>query len=186
MRCLGLDLGTKTLGLAMSDKTNFIASPFKVLRWDGEDYELLFKELDSIIKDNNITDLVLGLPKNMNNTLGFAAERSLKFKDALENRYGMEVILTQKDGLKVVSTVKTVKPDVLLAEIFMPNLDILGVLVASGLCGSRNEARRAVEQGGVTVNEEKVTDLKLAFTPDELKEGIIVKRGKKNFRRVLM
>ena len=93
MRCLGLDLGTKTLGLAMSDKTNFIASPYRVLRWDGEDYELLFKDLDIIIKDNNITDLVLGLPKNMNNTLGFAAERSLKFKDALESRYNMEVHL---------------------------------------------------------------------------------------------
>ena len=91
MRCLGLDLGTKTLGLAMSDKTNFIASPYRVLRWDGEDYELLFKDLDIIIKDNNITDLVLGLPKNMNNTLGFAAERSLKFKEALESRYNMEV-----------------------------------------------------------------------------------------------
>ena len=91
MRCLGLDLGTKTLGLAMSDKTNFIASPYRVLRWDGEDYELLFKDLDIIIKDNNITDLVLGLPKNMNNTLGFAAERSLKFKEALEGRYNMEV-----------------------------------------------------------------------------------------------
>ena len=65
-------------------------------------------------------------------------------------------------------------------------IDILGVLVASGLCGSRNEARRAVEQGGVTVNDEKVTDLKTAFSPEELKEGVIVKRGKKNFRRVLM
>ncbi len=91
MRCLGLDLGTKTLGLAMSDKTNFIASPYRVLRWDGEDYGLLFKDLDIIIKDNSITDLVLGLPKNMNNTLGFAAERSLKFKEALEGRYNMEV-----------------------------------------------------------------------------------------------
>ena len=91
MRCLGLDLGTKTLGLAMSDKTNFIASPYRVLRWDGEDYELLFKDLDIIIKDNSITDLVLGLPKNMNNTLGFAAERSLKFKEALESRYNIEV-----------------------------------------------------------------------------------------------
>ena len=93
MRCLGLDLGTKTLGLAMSDKSNMIASPYKVLRWDGENYELLFNELDLIIKENNITDLVLGLPKNMNNTLGFAAERSLKFKDALEARYNMDVKL---------------------------------------------------------------------------------------------
>ena len=93
MRCLGLDLGTKTLGLALSDKSNLIASPYKVLRWDGENYELLFKELDLIIKEHEITDLVLGLPKNMNNTLGFAAERSLKFKEALESRYKMDVNL---------------------------------------------------------------------------------------------
>ena len=83
MRCLGLDLGTKTLGLAISDKSNMIASPYKVLRWDGEDYNILFNDLDIIIKENEITDLVLGLPKNMNNSLGFAAERSLKFKEAL-------------------------------------------------------------------------------------------------------
>ena len=59
MRCLGLDLGTKTLGLAISDKSNMIASPYKVLHWDGEDYEPLLTELDLIIKDNAITDLVL-------------------------------------------------------------------------------------------------------------------------------
>lgn len=93
MRCLGLDLGTKTLGLALSDRSNTIASPYKVLHWDGEDYILLFKELDSIIVENAITDLVLGLPKNMNNTLGFAAERSLKFKSALEERYSLPVTL---------------------------------------------------------------------------------------------
>ncbi len=93
MRCLGMDLGTKTLGLAMSDKSNMIASPYKVLRWDGENYEMLFAELDLIIKDNLITDLVLGLPKNMNNTLGFAAERSLNFKEALEIRYNMSVTM---------------------------------------------------------------------------------------------
>lgn len=93
MRCLGLDLGTKTLGLAISDKSNMIASPYKVLRWDGEDYNILFNDLDIIIKENEITDLVLGLPKNMNNTLGFAAERSLKFKEALEERYKLEVTL---------------------------------------------------------------------------------------------
>lgn len=93
MRCLGLDLGTKTLGIAISDKMNIISSPYSVLHWDGEDYNLLFNELDKIIKNNEITDLVLGLPKNMNNTLGFAAERSLAFKDALEKRYNLEVKL---------------------------------------------------------------------------------------------
>lgn len=96
MRCLGLDLGTKTLGLALSDKTNTIATPYRVLHWDGEDYNILFNELDNIIRDNEITDLVLGLPKNMNNTLGFAAERSIKFKDELEKKYNLKVSLVDE------------------------------------------------------------------------------------------
>ena len=112
MRCLGLDLGTRTLGLAMSDKSNMIASPYKVLRWDGEDYELLFKDLDSIIKDNTITDLVLGLPKNMNNTLGFAAERSLKFKSALEKRYKLKVTLIDERLSTVEATNYLLEADV--------------------------------------------------------------------------
>jgi len=96
MRCLGLDLGTKTLGLAISDKSNIIASPLKVLRYNNDDYNELFKELDIIIKQNDITTLVLGLPKNMNNSLGFAAERSMKFKTALEERYKLPVELVDE------------------------------------------------------------------------------------------
>ena len=66
-------------------------------------------------------------------------------------------------------------------------IDILGVLTASGLTASRSEARRAVEQGGVTVEGEKITDTRTMYTPDSFKgEGIVVKRGKKNFRRVVM
>ena len=93
MRSLGLDLGTRSLGLAISDKTNSIANPYKVLRWDGEDYNILFKELDKIITEKEIGIFVLGLPKNMNNTMGFASQRSLDFKKALEDRYKMEVVL---------------------------------------------------------------------------------------------
>ncbi len=66
-------------------------------------------------------------------------------------------------------------------------IDILGVLAASGLTASRSEARRAVEQGGVTVDGEKVSDIKTCYTPDRFSgEGIIVKRGKKNFKRIIM
>lgn len=65
-------------------------------------------------------------------------------------------------------------------------IDILGVLASSGLCASRSEARRAVEQGGVTMGNEKVTDVKKCFEPAEFAgEGIIVKRGKKNFKRIV-
>ena len=112
MRCLGLDLGTKTLGLAMSDKSNMIASPYKVLHYDGENYQLLFDELDKIIELNGITNLVLGLPKNMNNTLGFAAERSLKFKKALEQRYDLEITLIDERLSTVEATNYLLEADV--------------------------------------------------------------------------
>ena len=66
-------------------------------------------------------------------------------------------------------------------------IDILGVLVKAGLTASRSEARRAVEQGGVTVDNEKVDDIKTVYEPAQFSgEGIVVKRGKKSFKRVVM
>ncbi|MCR4650839.1 MAG: tyrosine--tRNA ligase [Lachnospiraceae bacterium] len=64
-------------------------------------------------------------------------------------------------------------------------IDILGILVASGLTGSRSDARRAVEQGGVTVDDVKVTDVKTLYDPKDLAgDGIVVRRGKKSYKRV--
>ena len=66
------------------------------------------------------------------------------------------------------------------------SIDIISMLVVSGLVTSRSEGRRAVEQGGVTVDGEKVTDFTKNFTKEELSgEGKIVKRGKKNFNRIM-
>ncbi|MBO5716153.1 MAG: tyrosine--tRNA ligase [Clostridia bacterium] len=65
-------------------------------------------------------------------------------------------------------------------------IDILSVLVKAELVPSRSEARRAVEQGGVTVNDEKITNLRHSFTADDLKDGILVRRGKKNFKKVII
>ena len=64
-------------------------------------------------------------------------------------------------------------------------IDILGILVKAGLCPTRNEARRAVEQGGVTVDDEKVTDVKTLYSADDLKDGKLVRRGKKAFKKVI-
>ena len=65
-------------------------------------------------------------------------------------------------------------------------IDILTVLVKAELVPSRSEARRAVEQGGVTVNDEKITNLRHSFTAADLKDGILVRRGKKNFKKVVI
>ena len=93
MRYLGLDLGTKTLGVAISDKTNSIASPLTTLRFNSEDYESLIEPLKNIIEENGITKIILGLPKNMDSSMGFAAQRSLKFKELIESNIDIEVVL---------------------------------------------------------------------------------------------
>ena len=80
-------------------------------------------------------------------------------------------------------------PTVVLTEDMLRDgkIDILGVLVESGLCTSRSEARRAVEQGGVSVDDEKITDIKTIYDCDSLSgEGILVRRGKKNYKKVKM
>lgn len=91
MKCLGMDLGTKTLGLATSDKLGIIASPYKTIRYD--DIDLLVNEVVKIIESLHIEKLVLGYPKNMNNSLGFAVERTNNFKKKLESKTNMQIEL---------------------------------------------------------------------------------------------
>ena len=83
MRVLGLDLGTKTLGIAISDINNTMALPLKVLNFKENDYESLKAEIAEIIATKKITDIVLGYPKNMDNSEGFASQRSLNFQKML-------------------------------------------------------------------------------------------------------
>ena len=63
-------------------------------------------------------------------------------------------------------------------------LDILALLVKAGLVPSRSEARRAVEQGGVSANGEKVTDTRASFDADALRAGVVLRRGKKSYKKV--
>ena len=73
------------------------------------------------------------------------------------------------------------------ADFLDGKIDILAVLVKAGLNASRSEARRAVEQGGVTVNEEKITDIKTTYVPEQLEgDGLLVRRGKKNYKKVII
>ncbi len=65
-------------------------------------------------------------------------------------------------------------------------IDIVTLLVKTGLCPSKSDARRAVEQGGVSADGEKITDIKASFDEAALKEGVLIKRGKKNFKKAIM
>lgn len=65
-------------------------------------------------------------------------------------------------------------------------VDLITLLVAGGLCPTRSEARRNIEQGGVTVNGEKETDFRKTYTKDDFGDGIVLKRGKKNFKKIVL
>lgn len=101
MRYLGLDLGTKTLGIALSDKLGIVASFYKSIRY--EDEKELFKEIKSIVEKECVDKIVLGLPKNMNNSLGFRAEETIAFKEKLEKEIDKEIILEDERLTTVVA-----------------------------------------------------------------------------------
>ena len=93
MRYLGLDLGTKTIGVAISDKTNTIASNLKVINYTSQTKEAMLQEICDLINTYHITHVVLGLPKNMDNSLGFASQRSLDFQKELAQRCDVQIEL---------------------------------------------------------------------------------------------
>lgn len=103
MRCLGLDLGSKTLGIAISDRTNFIASVYKTIFFKDEDYSSLIEPLREIVKNEDIGTIVLGLPKNMNNSLGPRAMITLEFKEMLERELGIMVVMEDERLTSVIS-----------------------------------------------------------------------------------
>ena len=92
MRYLGLDLGSRTLGVSISDATGFIASSLTTIR-HNEEYNKLLDEVVNLVNENKIDAIVLGFPKNMNNTIGPKGELSIEFKEKLESRLDIPIYL---------------------------------------------------------------------------------------------
>ena len=91
MRILGLDYGSRTVGVAVSDPLGITAQPVEIVRRNKLRQTLA--RIEELVKEYQAELLVLGLPKNMNNTLGERAERTLEFKDMLERRTGLPVVM---------------------------------------------------------------------------------------------
>lgn len=92
MTTIGLDLGTKTLGVAIS-RTGIIANPYMLLKYSNENYDYLVNEVKKIVLQEQVDEIALGLPKNMNNTCGFATERTKKFLAVLKKYVDIPVYL---------------------------------------------------------------------------------------------
>ena len=90
-KILGLDLGTKTLGLAVSDLTETISSGLTTLRFNENEEENVIPELKKIVEEYNVSLFVIGLPKNMNNTLGDAVLRTRNFEEILKRNFDIKI-----------------------------------------------------------------------------------------------
>lgn len=99
MTYLGLDLGSKTCGVSISDRTGIIASSLEVIRY--YDYEDLFHQLELIVYDRKIDAFVLGNPKNLDGSLSKRSEITIEFKKLLEEKFHKEVFL-QDERLSTV------------------------------------------------------------------------------------
>ena len=94
MRILGLDFGSKTVGVAVSDPLGITAQGVEIIRRKDENkLRQTLARIEELAKDYEAQEIVLGLPKNMNNTLGDRVEKTMEFKAMLERRTGLNVTM---------------------------------------------------------------------------------------------
>lgn len=94
MRIMGLDFGSRTVGVAISDSLLITAQGIEIIRRKEENkLRQTLARIEALIEEYEVTEIVLGFPKNMNDTLGERAELSLEFKEKLERRTGLPVVM---------------------------------------------------------------------------------------------
>ena len=97
MRCMGLDYGTKTVGVALSDELLLTAQPYEtIVREKVNKLRKTLARIEEIIAEMDVKEIVLGYPKNMNNTVGERAAATDDFREMLERRTGLPVILVDE------------------------------------------------------------------------------------------
>lgn len=93
MRTLGLDVGTKTIGVAASDEFGWTAQGIETIRRNLDDPEKDWEKIATLIKDRTISSVVVGLPKNMNGTIGPSGEACQQFGEEIKRRFELPIIL---------------------------------------------------------------------------------------------
>ncbi|TFD92369.1 MULTISPECIES: Holliday junction resolvase RuvX [Jeotgalibacillus] len=92
MRTMGLDVGSKTVGVAVSDALGWTAQGIETIKIDEAAGHFGLKRIKELVQEHEISKIVIGLPKNMNNTLGPRAEASQKYGDMLKSRLDVDII----------------------------------------------------------------------------------------------
>ena len=111
-RVLGFDLGSRTLGVAVSDPLGMIARSVETFRFEEDDYDAALKRAGELIKEYSAKRIVLGLPKHMNGDIGIRGEISIKFKASLEEMYNIPVELVDERLTTVAAHKMLISADV--------------------------------------------------------------------------
>lgn len=94
MRIMGLDYGSRTIGVAISDPMGLTAQGLEIIRREEENkLRKSLRRIEELVQEYQVEEIVLGFPKNMNNTIGERAEKSLQLKETLERRLGLPVVM---------------------------------------------------------------------------------------------
>lgn len=139
MRIMGLDYGSKTVGVAISDPLGITAQGIEIIRREKESkLRQTLARIDALIKEYEVESIVLGFPKNMNNTIGDRAEKSLEFKEMLEKRTGLEVVMWD-ERLTTVEANRTLMESKVRREDRSKYVDMLAaVYILQGYLDSRS------------------------------------------------
>ena len=139
MRIMGLDYGSKTVGVAISDPLGITAQGIEIIRREKESkLRQTLARIEALIKEYQVELVVLGFPKNMNNTIGDRAEKSLAFKEMLEKRTGLDVVMWD-ERLTTVEANRTLMEGKVRREDRSKYVDMLAaVYILQGYLDSRS------------------------------------------------
>ncbi|MCT2537648.1 Holliday junction resolvase RuvX [Aquibacillus koreensis] len=93
MKKMGLDVGSKTIGVAISDALGWTAQGLTTIKWNESEIDSAYDELAKIISEHDIQEAVVGLPKNMNGSIGERGEASMLFADYLKEKFNLKIVL---------------------------------------------------------------------------------------------
>lgn len=139
MRIMGLDYGSKTVGVAISDPLGITAQGIEIIRREKETkLRQTLARIEALIKEYEVESIVLGFPKNMNNTIGDRAEKSLAFQEMLKKRTGLDVVMWD-ERLTTVEANRTLMEGKVRRENRKQYVDMLAaVYILQGYLDSRS------------------------------------------------
>ena len=143
MRVMGLDYGSKTIGVAISDPLGLTAQGIEIIRREEENkLRKSLRRIEELIKEYQVEEIVLGFPKNMNNTIGERAEKSLQLKETLERRCKLPVIMWD-ERLTTVAADKAMMEAGIRRENRKDYVDMIAAtLILQGYLDRRNNEKK--------------------------------------------